>query len=123
MPYRPDFWGIEPEWTHYLIYVVITLAAAFMFYRVYTQASLWWKVGRPEKRIDHFWQRLLRLIKEAGIQVRILGKGYAGVMHVLIAWSFFLLFMGTPIGVINAYVFPGFLKGNIFLIFKLLMDL
>ncbi len=123
MPYRPDFWGIEPLWTHFVIYAIMTLAGAYMVYRVYQLASMWWKVGRPEKRTGQFWQRLLRLIKEAAIQLRILDKGYAGIMHALIAWSFFLLFLGTPVGVLNAYIFPGFLKGNIFLVFKLLMDL
>ena len=123
MPYRPDFWGIEPLWTHFVIYAIMTLAGAYMVYRVYQLASMWWKVGRPEKRTGQFWQRLLRLIKEGAIQLRILNKGYAGIMHALIAWSFFLLFLGTPVGVLNAYIFPGFLKGNIFLVFKLLMDL
>ncbi len=41
----------------------------------------------------------------------------------LIAWSFFILFLGTPVGVVNAYVFSRFLEGNVFLAFKLLMDL
>jgi Fe-S oxidoreductase/nitrate reductase gamma subunit len=123
MPLRPDFWGIEPVWTHYLIYTVLSAAGLFMLYRFYQQASLWWRVGLPQVRWDHPWQRLWRVIKHALFQVRILGQGYPGIMHILIAWSFFLLFLGTPIGVINAYIFPGFLKGRTFLVFKLIMDL
>jgi Fe-S oxidoreductase/nitrate reductase gamma subunit len=122
MPYRPDFWGIEPVWTHYIIYAVLSLSGLFMVYKVYLQAGLWWRVGRPEKRIDQPGRRLLLVIKQAFIQMRILSQGYAGVMHILIAWSFFILFLGTPVGVVNAYVFPEFLQGNIFLAFKLLMD-
>jgi Fe-S oxidoreductase/nitrate reductase gamma subunit len=123
MPLRPDFWGIEPVWTHYLIYTVMSVAGLIMLYRFYQQASLWWRVGRPQVRWNHPWQRLWRVITHALFQVRILGQGYPGIMHILIAWSFFLLFLGTPVGVINAYVFPGFLKGNTFLVFKLIMDL
>ena len=123
MPYRPDFWGIEPEWTHYLIYVVLSLAGFYMLYKVYRQASYWWKVGRAERRWDQPFKRLGRFLSEAFLQVRILSQGYAGVMHFLIAWSFFVLFLGTPVGVLNAYIFPGFLKGTVFLVFKLLMDL
>jgi Fe-S oxidoreductase/nitrate reductase gamma subunit len=123
MPYRPDFWGIEPEWTHYIIYAILTLAGVFMAYRVYNLASHWWRIGRKEMRWDQPVKRLTRLISQSFLQVRILSQGYAGIMHFLIAWSFFVLFLGTPVGVINAYVFPGFLKGNVFLGFKLLMDL
>jgi Fe-S oxidoreductase/nitrate reductase gamma subunit len=122
MPLRPDFWGIEPVWTHYLIYTGMSVAGLIMVYRFYRQASLWWRVGRPQVRWDQPWQRLWRVITHALFQVRILGQGYPGIMHILIAWSFFLLFLGTPVGVINAYIFPGFLKGNTFLVFKLIMD-
>jgi Fe-S oxidoreductase/nitrate reductase gamma subunit len=123
MPSRPDFWGIEPEWIHYAIYVILTAALVVMLIKVYQEARLWWKVGRRENRWDHFFKRLGRLISQALFQQRILSQPYAGIMHVLIAWSMFLLFMGTPIGVLNAYIFPGFLKGTTFLVFKLVMDI
>jgi Fe-S oxidoreductase len=123
MPNRPDFWGIESEWVHYVIYVILTAALVVMLVRVFQQARLWWKVGQPERRWDHFFRRLGRFISQALFQQRILSQPYAGIMHILIAWSIFLLFMGTPIGVINAYIFPGFLKGTVFLVFKLVMDL
>ncbi|EKD89246.1 MAG: hypothetical protein ACD_34C00143G0002 [uncultured bacterium] len=123
MPNRPDFWGIEPVWVHYAIYVVLTLALVVMIVRVFSKARLWWKVGRPERRWDHFFPRVGIIIKQGLIQQRILSQSYAGIMHVLMSWSLFLLFLGTPIGVANAYVFPGFLKGQVFLVFKLLMDI
>ena len=122
MPERPDFWGIEPEWTHYLIYTVLTAAAVYMFFRFYQKISLWWKIGRPQPRWDQPITRFLKVIQHALFQVRILGQPYPGIMHVLIAWSFFVLFLGTPVGIVNAYVFKGFLKGTTFLVFKLLMD-
>jgi Fe-S oxidoreductase/nitrate reductase gamma subunit len=123
MPNRPDFWGVEPVWVHYLIYVVLTLALLLMVVRIFNQARLWWKVGLPEKRFDHFFMRFGRVLNQAFVQQRILSQPYAGIMHVLIAWSMFLLFLGTPVGVFNAYVFPGFLKGQVFLIFKLILDI
>jgi Fe-S oxidoreductase len=123
MPNRPDFWGIEPEWVHYAIYAVMTIAFVVMVWRIISKASLWWKVGRPEHRWDRLFKRSGRFIYQALFQQRILSQPYAGIMHVLIAWSMFLLFLGTPIGVINAYVFPGFLQGQVFLVFKLIMDL
>jgi len=123
MPHRPDFWGIEPEWIHYLIYVILTAALLIMVVRIVKRASIWTRVGQPENRSDQIIKRLWKLIAQALFQARILSQPYAGIMHVLIAWSMFLLFLGTPIGVLNAYIFPGFLKGPVFLVFKLIMDL
>ncbi|KAF0111965.1 MAG: hypothetical protein FD147_479 [Chloroflexi bacterium] len=123
MPHRPDFWGIEPEWMRYFIYGILTLALLVMLIRTFYQARLWWKVGQPEKRFDQPFKRIGRMLNQVFVQQRILSQPYAGIMHALMAWSFFILFLGTPIGIVNAYVFPGFLKGQIFLIFKLIMDL
>jgi len=123
MPNRPDFWGIEPEWIHYLIYVFLTAALLIMVVRIVKRARIWTRVGQPEKRSDQVLKRLWILITQALFQARILSQPYAGIMHVLIAWSMLLLFLGTPIGVLNAYIFPGFLKGTVFLVFKLIMDL
>ena len=47
MPSRPDFWGIEPEWVHYLIYVILTAALVYMLVKVINIARQWWKIGRP----------------------------------------------------------------------------
>jgi Fe-S oxidoreductase/nitrate reductase gamma subunit len=123
MPNRPDFWGIEPEWVHYLIYVILTAALLVMLVKVFRQARYWWKIGRPENRIDQPIKRFIRFLSEAFVHRRILTQPYAGIMHFLIAWSMIILFLGTPVGIINAYVFPGFLKGSVFLVFKLLMDI
>jgi Fe-S oxidoreductase/nitrate reductase gamma subunit len=123
MPNRPDFWGIEPEWIHYLIYVILTAALLIMVVRIVKRARIWTRIGQPEKRSDQVLKRLWKLITQALFQARILSQPYAGIMHVLIAWSMLLLFLGTPIGVLNAYIFPGFLKGTVFLVFKLIMDL
>ncbi|MCJ7624784.1 MAG: heterodisulfide reductase-related iron-sulfur binding cluster [Anaerolineaceae bacterium] len=123
MAERPDFWGIGPEWAHYIVYVIMMLAGLIMLFRFYRKASLWWKIGQPEPRWDHVWVRLKNVITHAGLQARILSQPYPGIMHILIVWSFFVLFLGTPIGVINTYIFPHFLKGPIFLVFKLIMDL
>mgnify|MGYP000445213100 CR=1 FL=1 len=119
---RPDFWGF-PHWISFIVYVVMSLSGLVMLYLFYQRASLWWKVGRNQVRWDHPWQRLWRVIQHAFIQLRILRQRYPGLMHIMIAWSFFILFLGTPIGVLNAYIFPGFLEGTIFLVFKLIMDL
>ncbi len=123
MPNRPDFWGIEPEWIHFAIYGLLTLSFLIMAFKVFNQAKLWWKVGQPDKRSDNLLPRFGRLLNQVFVQQRILSQPFAGIMHILIAWSMFILFLGTPIGVINAYVFPGFLKGQVFLVFKLLMDI
>ena len=51
MPNRPDFWGIEPEWIHYLIYVILTAAFLVMVVRIVNRARIWTRVGQPEKQV------------------------------------------------------------------------
>ncbi|MBI9044377.1 MAG: 4Fe-4S dicluster domain-containing protein [Anaerolineaceae bacterium] len=124
MPHRPDFWGLD-YWgiPGYVIYIIMNLAGVIMLFRFFQVARLWWKIGQPELRWDKPFLRLWRVIQHGIIQLRSLRQKSPGIMHGLISWGFFIFFLGTPIGVMNEYVFHGFLKGPIFLAFKLITDL
>jgi Fe-S oxidoreductase len=123
MPHRPEFWGLPYPLSAIIVYSLLSLASIIMLYRIYRIISLWRKVGRSEMRWDRPFERLNRLIQHGLIQRGILRQRYSGIMHILIAWSIIVLFTGTPVGVANAYIFKGFLSGNVFLIYKLVMDL
>ena len=141
MPYRPDFWGIPAEWNPALwVYSIMFLAAFVLIYRFYQQARLWRKIGRPEVRWDQPARRLGLLIKYWIAQVRVLGERYSGIMHVAIAWAFFVFFIGTTLAAIDGHLFQlfqvlgnqqaltdpeafKFLKGGIYLVYKLVLDL
>ena len=96
-------------------------ATIVLLIRFYKQASLWWRVGRPDIRWNKLHVRLGRLIKYAVIQTRILSQQYPGVMHIAIAWSFFVFFLGTALATIDAHFFK-FLNGNIYLLSKFTLD-
>jgi Fe-S oxidoreductase len=125
MPVRVDFWGIphdlmiSPE---VFVYSVMGLASLILLIRLYRYASLWWRVGRPEMRWDKLHVRLGRLVNYAIVQTRVLSQRYPGVMHVAIAWGFFVFFMGTALATVDSHFFR-FLRGNIYLFYKFVLDM
>jgi Fe-S oxidoreductase len=124
MPVRVDFWGIphdliSPE---IFVYGIMGLASLVLLIRLYMRASLWWRVGRPEMRWDKLHVRLGRLINYAIVQTRVLSQRYPGIMHVAIAWGFFVFFMGTALATIDSHFFK-FLRGNIYLLYKFVLDI
>jgi len=124
MPERFDFWGIPESWgpPELYVYTLMGLAALFLFYRFYQRASLWWKLGRQEVRWDHFFTRLGRVIQYAIVQTKVLRQAYPGIMHLGIAWGFFVFFLGTALATIDSHFFK-FLEGNVYLIYKFVLDI
>ncbi|MFH2104205.1 MAG: heterodisulfide reductase-related iron-sulfur binding cluster [Chloroflexota bacterium] len=123
MPERFDYWGI-PEWVSpdLVVYSVMFLSAFILLVRFILSARLWWQVGRPEKRWDKLHVRLGRLINYGIIQTKVLRQRYPGVMHVALAWGFFAFFLGTALATIDSHFYK-FLEGNIYLLYKLVLDL
>jgi len=123
MPERIDYWGIPDAWgsPQWWVYGVMGLSAMWLLIRLYLQARLWWQVGRPEVRWDGIDVRIGLVVKYAIVQTRILTQKYPGVMHVAIAWSFFMFFMGTALATIDSH-FIAFLRGNVYLLYKLVLD-
>lgn len=122
MPERFDYWGIPLNWRPDLIvYSVMALAAIILLIRFYQRASLWLQVGRYEMRWDKLHIRLGRLISYAILQIKILRQRYPGIMHVLLAWSFFVFFLGTALATLDSH-FIKFLVGNPYLLYKLILD-
>jgi Fe-S oxidoreductase len=118
---RINFFGI-PHGLHYLGYAVPLVCAAILLWRLYGRMSLWWKVGRPDRRWDRPSLRVKRVLQYAVAQVKVLRQGYPGFMHVAIAWGFFVFFLGTAFATIDADFFR-FLRGPIYLGFKIVLDL
>lgn len=122
MPERIDFWGIPQPWGPILVYSIVSLAAIVFLVRFYRQASLWWKVGRPERRWNHPQLRLWNLVKVSIAQLRILRQRYPGIMHLTLAWAYFVFFLGTALATINGHFFK-FLEGSPYLIYKFVLDI
>ena len=123
MPERVNYWGIPHDWGSPEIYVyfIMFLAGAIMLFRFYQRASLWWKVGRPEARWDKLHIRFGRLIQYAIAQTKVLNQRYPGVMHVTIAWAYFVFFLGTALATIHDHFYE-FLFGNVLFVYKFTLD-
>ena len=122
MPERFDYWGIPANWRPDLIvYSIMALAAMVLLFRFYKRARLWWRVGRSEMRWDKFHIRLGRFINYSIVQTRILSQRYPGIMHIALAWSFFIFFLGTALATIDSHYYK-FLVGIPYLLYKLTLD-
>jgi Fe-S oxidoreductase/nitrate reductase gamma subunit len=117
---RINFWGIPEIW-HYVAYALPIGAGLVLLVRVFLRMRKWWIIGRAEKRWDKLALRFWRLLKQGIVQIKILRQTYPGVMHIAIAWSFFIFFLGTALATIDADIFK-FLHGNIYLVFKFALD-
>ena len=123
MPERTDYWGIPLSWRPDLIvYSLMFLAAIILLIRFYQQGSLWWRVGRNEVRWNKIHLRIGRLITYAIVQTRVLSQRYPGVMHIGLAWGFFVFFLGTALATIDSH-FIKFLEGNPYLVYKFVLDI
>ena len=124
MPERLNYWGIPHTWgaPELYVYIIMFLATSIMLFRFYRQASLWWRTGRSEPRWDKLHLRLGRLIQYAIVQTRILRQRYPGLMHVAIAWSYFIFFLGTALATIHDHFFE-FLYGNTLIVYKFTLDI
>jgi Fe-S oxidoreductase/nitrate reductase gamma subunit len=124
MPERIDFWGITHAWgpPELYVYSIMGLAAIILLFRFYKDASFWWRTGRPENRWDHIIKRVGRLINYAIVQTRILDQRYPGIMHVAIAWAYFVFFLGTALATIDSHFYK-FLIGSPYLLYKLVLDI
>jgi len=123
MPERTDYWGIPLTWRPDLIvYSLMFLAAIILLVRFYQQGSLWWRVGRSDVRWNKILLRIQRLITYSIVQTRVLSQRYPGVMHIGLAWGFFIFFLGTALATIDSH-FIKFLEGNPYLIYKFVLDI
>jgi Fe-S oxidoreductase/nitrate reductase gamma subunit len=121
MPERIDFWGVPQPWGPIAVYSLVTLAFVVLLLRTYRQASLWWRLGRPEMHWDKPFERLLRVFQYSILQVKILAQRYPGIMHVCLFSGFCVLFLGTALATINGHFFK-FLVGTPYLVYKLALD-
>ena len=117
---RINVWGI-PGSLKWLAYVIPMACALVLAIRLYVRMRLWWRVGRADRRFDRIWTRAGRVLKYVVGQVKVLRDPYPGLIHAAIAWGFFVFFLGTAVATIDADFFH-FLKGPLYLIYKLPLD-
>lgn len=126
IPYRDSYWNI-PVWLRIAMFAFMAVALAIMAYGIWRRAKLW-RQGQPEAGFDRPVERLRRTFRYAIAQVGVARERYPAAMHLSIFWAMALLFLGTVLATIDTDIFEflldaKLLKGNFYLVYKLVLDL
>ncbi len=77
----------------YTIFVVTSLIFLYGFYRRWRV----YRLGKPLNRLDHIIQRIIRYLKRAFAQLRVLLVRLPGIAHAFLFWGMLILFIATAI--------------------------
>jgi Fe-S oxidoreductase/nitrate reductase gamma subunit len=126
MPIRETFWNI-PHWAEIVQYALGLLTVLVFVFGVIRRIRRW-REGKPELRTDRLGSRLRSVILQALGQLRTVQDPYPGIMHLTIFWGIIALFFGTAIATIDwdvtRLIFDfQFLKGNVYVLFELILDI
>ncbi|WP_027714853.1 heterodisulfide reductase-related iron-sulfur binding cluster [Desulfuromonas sp. TF] len=125
---REIYWNIGGGAGTLVPMYLLTIMAVAVFVRGFWLRIKVYRQGQPLSRIDDPGSRTVELVRNALGQVKVLrGKG-PGSLHSLFFWSFFLLFIGTCLIVVQAdFADPifgvRFLKGSFYKLFSVVLDL
>ena len=123
-PIRPAFWNV-PLWGEIGVYLLAAVTIALCAWGICLNVRRWQKSRSDKLAADP--ARRDRLLNEVALQSRI-RETKAGRMHAILVLGFFVLFLGTATATLDwdvgHYVFgTQFLKGNIYLFYKLALDI
>jgi len=125
VPTREIFWNVGDLQT-----VVYLLASLSILIAIYGTARHWrqWSLGTKGIRVNRVGARLTYFFRFVFGHTKILQESFPGVMHLLVFWGFFVLFLGTlTIAFQEDLLHPLFgkkiLLGNFYLFYSLLLDL
>ena len=77
----------------YTIFVITSLIFLYAFYRRWRI----YRLGKPLNRLDHIIQRVIRYLKRAFAQLRVLLVRLPGITHAFLFWGMLILFIATAI--------------------------
>ncbi len=125
---REIYWNVGHGSTTLVPMYILTLTAVVVLLRVFVVRIKIYKQGKPVERFDQRSVRIIAMLKAVLLQSKVIRVKGPGLAHGLFFWSFFLLFLGTCLIVVQADftdLFFGikFLKGNFYLLFSVVLDL
>jgi len=110
-----------------LLFLLTAVALVIFAYGVYLRWRMWKAIGKPENRLDNVKERLKILLLDGFFQLKTFREPYAGIMHGLIFFGFFVLIFGAFFDATEYHITEplgiAFLRGKVYLIFSLLMEL
>lgn len=93
---RQIYWNIGEQLGSLTVYLTALAAMIVLFYGIVRDIGTWRK-GKPESRIDSFWERVSTILAETLGQRKVLQNRKPGMMHALIFFGFLGLFIGTDV--------------------------
>ena len=119
LPTRPLYWNIDAVW---LFYLFAALAVLSFGYGMARRVAVWRARSREGGLPAFAVSRVATMVRDGLVGARIIrGDLAAGVMHLLIAWGFIGLFIGTSMVAFHEYV-VGFLFGTVYLVFSAALE-
>jgi len=125
---REIYWNIGHGWKTLVPMYLLTLVAIGVLVLSGLQRLKIYRLGKPLNRADHLWERLIEATATVLGQTKVVRVRWPGLGHGAFFWSFFVLFIGTALIVLQAdfsdLLFGiQFLKGNFYKIFSVSLDI
>ncbi len=127
-PVRPLFWNIHTfPGAELVFYLVIIATLGLTAWNVWQRVKVW-RMGKPALRTDQPLRRLWGVIVNGVIQLRALTDVRPALVHKAIYIGMVLLFIGTVLAtldqdVTNLFFGFQFLRGDLYLWYKLVLDI
>ncbi len=125
---REIYWNVGHGFTTLAPMYLLFLAAVAALVVGFRKRIPVYRLGQPLDRTDQRGERIKDMLKNVLLQTKVSRVEGAGTAHTLFFWSFFALFIGTSLIVLQAdfsdllFDFK-FLKGTFYLVFSLVLDL
>lgn len=116
VPSRELFWNIDSHYLMYLLFFIVLIGFAYGIVR----SCIFWRQSREQQKLPLNWPQFISSII---IQRNNLRDPSAGVMHLLIFWGMFVLFVGTTITALQADLGINVLQGWFYLVLSLALDI
>ncbi|GAB6194467.1 heterodisulfide reductase-related iron-sulfur binding cluster [Desulfocastanea catecholica] len=124
---REIYWNVGHGWTTLVPMYLFTAAAIGVLVYGGMQRLKIYRLGKPIDRTDDLWQRIVDATVTVLGQAKVIRVRWPGLAHGAFFWSFFVLFIGTALIVLQAdftdLLFDiKFLKGTFYKIFSVSLD-
>lgn len=125
---REIYWNVGHGFTTLAPMYGLLLVALTIFVIGFLKRIKVYRLGQPLDRTDQRGERIKYLLENVLLQTKVMRVPGPGTAHALFFWSFFALFIGTTLIVIQAdftdLLFDvTFLKGTFYKLFSLTLDL
>ena len=117
---REVFWNAPYE---AILFAFTAVALIIFAYGLHRRWQMWTAIGKAEKRTDSAGERIISIIVNGFFQARTFKESYAGVLHGLIFFGFFVLIFGAAIDATQFHIGLPFFHGTFYLVFSLIMEI